>query len=89
MSLATFHVDVALGEEHLSALEGAGEGRPVRDESPTANVQVLWLDVLQSHEAVNACGGRVRCAGGGEGDDGGEFGEGHEKFKPFYSYSTA
>ena len=62
-------------EEHLSALEGAGEGCPVRDESPTANVQVLWLDVLESHEAVNACGGRVRGAGGGKGDDGGEFGQ--------------
>jgi len=34
-------------------------------------MQVLWLNVLQSHEAVNACGGRVRGAGGGE------FGEGH------------
>ena len=31
--------------------------------------------MLQSHEAVNACGGRVRCAGGGEGDYGGEGGQ--------------
>ena len=72
-------VRAALAEEYLSAFEGVGESRPVRDESPTANVQVLWLDVLQSHEAVNPCGGRVRGAGGGEGDDGGEGGqrEGH------------
>ena len=31
--------------------------------------------MLESHEAVNACGGRVRGAGGREGDDGGEGGE--------------
>jgi len=55
-----------------------GKNYPVRDKSPTANVQVLWLDALQSHEAVNACGGRVRCAGGGEGYDGGEF---HKRMK--------
>ena len=65
-----------LAENHLSALEGVGESSPVCYETPTANVQVLWLDVLQSHKAVNACGGRVRCAGGGEGDDGGESGKG-------------
>ena len=66
-------VRAALAEEHLSALEGAGESCPVRDVAPTANMQVLWLDVFESHKAVNPCGGRVRCAGGGEGDDGGEF----------------
>ncbi len=32
--------------------------------------------MLESHEAVNACGGRVRCVGGGEGNDGGEGGQG-------------
>ena len=58
----------------------AGEGYSVRDVAPTANVQVLWLDVLESHEAVNTCGGRVRGTGGGECDDGGEFGEGHGQF---------
>ena len=63
----------------LSALEGAGEGCPVRHVAPTANVQILWLDVFESHKAVNACGGRVRCAGGGEGDYVSEAGqwEGH------------
>ncbi len=39
-------------------------------------MQVLWLDVLESHEAVNARGGRVRDAGGREVDGGGEFDEG-------------
>ncbi len=63
----------ALGEENLSVLEGAGEGCPVRDIAPTANVQVLGFDVLESHKAVNACGGRVRGVGGDEGDDVGEF----------------
>jgi hypothetical protein len=43
-----------LAEKHLSALEGAGESYPVRHVVPTANVQVHWLDVLESHEAVNA-----------------------------------
>ena len=44
-------VSAALAEEHLSTLEGAGESCPVLDGTPTANVQVLWLDVLESHEA--------------------------------------
>ncbi len=66
-----------LAENHLSALEGVGESSPVCYETPTANVQVLWLDVLQSHKAVNACGGRVGSPRDGEGDDGGEAGEGH------------
>ena len=70
-------VGTALAKEHLSALEGVGEGRPVRDVAPTANVQVLWLDVLESHEAVNACGGGVGCPRGGEVDYVSEAGEGH------------
>jgi hypothetical protein len=60
----------------LSAFEGVGESCPVHDISPPANVQILWLDVLESNEAVNACGGRIRGAGGGEVDDGGEGGHG-------------
>ena len=31
--------------------------------------------MFESHKAVNACGGRVRGAGGGEVDDGGEGGQ--------------
>ena len=40
-------------------------------------MQVLWLDVLESHEAVNACGGRIRDAVCVEVDEVSEAGEIH------------
>ena len=62
------------------AVVGIRESRPICHETPTANMQIFRLDVLEAHETLYARGERVGGQPGRDGDYVSKAGEGHGRF---------